>query len=264
MSRHESGLAFGIGGDMREVTAVVLENTEIAEDIFSLTFSCGEEVAIRAGQFCMIGVTGFPLRRPIAVCKQEGGRITVCYRLKGEGTRALSKVKAGEEVSALVGLGNGFYAAEEERRIAVVGGGVGIFPLISAIRAYEKDREIYAYMGFRNSGALCMQEEMARATHLTVASDDGSVGFHGTSVQAFLNDFDKVRPQVVFACGPTPMLRALKQAMQGKGVPVYVSLEERMGCGIGACLVCVCNKTDGKHARVCKDGPVFEMGEVEL
>ena len=109
-----------------------------------------------------------------------------------------------------------------------------------------------------------MEQELARCEKLTLASDDGSFGFHGTSVQAFLQEVDAVRPDVVLSCGPTPMLRALKQGMQGRGIPVYVSLEERMGCGIGACLVCVCNKTDGAHARVCKDGPVFEIGEIEL
>ena len=167
-------------------------------------------------------------------------------------------------LSVLLPLGNGFFVAEEEKRIAVVGGGVGIFPLISLIREYEGKKEISAYMGFRNRDALCMEEEMARANHLMLASDDGSAGFHGTAVQAFINDFNKAKPQAVFACGPTPMLRALKQATKDLGVPVYVSLEERMGCGLGACLVCVCNKTDGRHARVCKDGPVFEINEVEL
>ena len=119
-------------------------------------------------------------------------------------------------------------------------------------------------MGFRNRAALCMEYELARGEKLVLATDDGSVGFHGTSVQAFMQDFDEVKPDVVLACGPTPMLRALKTAMAGKGVPTYVSLEERMGCGIGACLVCVCEKTDGAHARVCKDGPVFEINDVVL
>ena len=249
---------------MREVTAVIAENRAIARDIFSLTFDCGEEIAVRPGQFCMLGVTGFPLRRPIAVCKAAGSLVTVCYRLKGEGTRALARLAAGEALQVLLPLGNGFYLGAQEKRVALVGGGVGIFPLISVIGVYAGQRALYAYMGFRNREALCMEQELARCEKLTLASDDGSFGFHGTSVQAFLQEVDAVRPDVVLSCGPTPMLRALKQGMQGRGIPVYVSLEERMGCGIGACLVCVCNKTDGAHARVCKDGPVFEIGEIEL
>lgn len=250
---------------MREVTATILENAKIAEDVYALTFTYEEEIAVRPGQFVMIGVGGYPLRRPIAVCKAEGGRVTVCYRLKGEGTHALAaNYKAGETLSVLMPLGNGFFVGETETKVAIVGGGVGIFPLISAIRTYAGKKEIYSYMGFRNKNAYCMQFELQRSTRLVIATDDGSMGYHGTAVQAFMEEYDKVLPDVVLACGPTPMLRALKQAMSGKNVPVYVSLEERMGCGIGACLVCVCDRTNGAHARVCKDGPVFEINEVNL
>lgn len=250
---------------MKEITATVSENTCIAEDIYSLTFSTEETIPVRAGQFCMLGVCGKPLRRPIAICKAEGNAVTVCYRLKGEGTRALaSEYKVGDKISVLLPLGNGFFVKEEEKRIAIVGGGVGIFPLISAIREYKGKKFIASYMGFRNKSALCMQEEMQKSDILKIASDDGSVGFHGTAVDLFMQDFEKVNPDIILSCGPTPMLRALKKATLGMGVPLLVSLEERMGCGIGACLVCVCNKTNGAHARVCKDGPVFNANEVEL
>ena len=250
---------------MREVTATVLENKRIADEIYSLTFATEEEIRVRPGQFVMVGVGGFPLRRPIAVCKAEGDRVTVCYRLKGAGTRTLARdYRMGEKLSVLMPLGNGFYVKENEKKIAVVGGGVGIFPLISAIREYSKNKQVYAYMGFRNRAAVCMEYDMTRGEKLVIATDDGSAGFHGTSVQAFMQDVDMVCPDVVLACGPTPMLRALKVAMKGRDIPVYVSLEERMGCGIGACLVCVCEKTDGAHARVCKDGPVFDVRDVQL
>lgn len=250
---------------MCEVIATILENKPIAEEIYALTFAFEEEIAVRPGQFVMIGICGYPLRRPIAVCKAEGNRITVCYRLKGEGTHALAyNYKAGEKLSVLLPLGNGFYVKEEEKKIAIVGGGVGIFPLVAAIRQYAKDKRLYAYMGFRNRDALCMEYEMERCKRTVFASDDGSFGFHGNAVEAFCNDMLHEKFDAVLACGPTPMLRALKASLKDTGIPCYVSLEERMGCGIGACLVCVCNKTDGAHARVCKDGPVFEINEVEL
>lgn len=250
---------------MREVTATVLENVRIAEDVYSLTFSSGHETRVRPGQFCMIGIAGMPLRRPVAICKAEGERITVCYRLKGTGTRFLAEgYSQGEKLCVLLPLGNGFFIKDSEKRVAIVGGGVGIFPLISAIREYGKDKFIASYMGFRNKDAFCMQYELERSNILKIASDDGSIGIRGTAVEAFMRDFDNAKPDVVLSCGPVPMLRALKKALEGKGVPLYVSLEERMGCGIGACLVCVCNKTDGEHARVCKDGPVFNAAEIDF
>ena len=198
---------------MREITATVLENIRIADEIYLLTFAADDEIAVRPGQFCMVGVGGFPLRRPIAICKAEGERITVCYRLKGSGTRALAReYKAGEKLSVLLPLGNGFYVKDTEKRVALVGGGVGIFPLVSAIRAYSKTKQVYAYMGFRNRAALCMEYDMARGEKLVVATDDGSLGFHGTAVQAFMHDYAEVKPDVVLACGPTPMHRWHKAA----------------------------------------------------
>lgn len=250
---------------MREVTATILENAKIAENIYSLTFCTEKEVPVRAGQFCMIGIGGHALRRPIAICKAEGERITVCYRLKGEGTRSLaSNYKSGEKLSVLMPLGNGFTLTKAQKKIAIVGGGVGIFPLVSAIREFAAEKEIYAYMGFKNAQAVCMEYEIQRANRFVIATDDGSIGFHGTAVRAFMEDFCEIKPDTVLACGPTPMLRALKEAAKDKGIPVYVSLEERMGCGIGACLVCTCKTKEGGRARVCKDGPVFRADEVEL
>lgn len=250
---------------MRELTVTVLENKCIAEDIYSLTFALEKEMKINAGQFCMIAVGEKPLRRPIAVCKAEGERVTVCYRLKGEGTKKLaSDYKQGEKLNVLMPLGNGFSLTAEQHKIAVVGGGVGVFPLISAIRQYHNKR-LFSYMGYRNRAALCMEYETEQCERFVFASDDGSFGYHGTAVQAFERDLNRGEKfDAVLACGPTPMLRALKQALRGRDIPCYVSLEERMGCGIGACLVCTCQKSDGSRARVCKDGPVFEINEVEL
>lgn len=252
---------------MKEIVATVLENNPIAEGVYSLTFSTGEPVPVRAGQFVNLGVGdgAHLLRRPIAVCKAEGEKITVCYQLKGEGTHLLSALPVGGKLSVLLPLGNGFFVREEEKRIALVGGGVGIFPMISVLREYlPKGKEIHSYIGFRSQKAVCCLDELQKSTSLTVVTDDGSYGKKMNAVQAFAADMDRVKPDVVLSCGPAPMLRALKEVMQGKNIPCFVSLEERMGCGIGACLVCVCNKTDGAHARVCKDGPVFDIGEVNL
>lgn len=251
---------------MREYQATILENKPAAENIYSLILALPEAVKIRAGQFADLSVGGAHLlKRPLAVCKADGEKVTVCYQIRGEGTKLLSERKAGETLDALLPLGNGFYVKENEKKIALVGGGVGIFPMISVIGEYAAEKEISAYIGFRNKGAVCGLEELKRAKKLTAVTDDGSFGEKMNAVQAFAADLQAgERPDVVLSCGPLPMLRALKTALEGRDIPCYVSLEERMGCGIGACLVCVCEKTNGEHARVCKDGPVFGIGEVVL
>lgn len=251
---------------MREYQATILENKPAAENIYSLTLALPEAVKIRAGQFADLSVGGAHLlKRPLAVCKADGEKVTVCYQIRGEGTKLLSERKAGETLDALLPLGNGFYLKENEKKIALVGGGVGIFPMISVIGEYAAEKEISAYIGFRNKGAVCGLEELKRAKKLTAVTDDGSFGEKMNAVQAFAADLEAgERPDVVLSCGPLPMLRALKTVLEGRDIPCYVSLEERMGCGIGACLVCVCEKTNGEHARVCKDGPVFGIGKVVL
>ena len=168
-------------------------------------------------------------------------------------------------VNVLMPLGNGFFIEENEKKVALVGGGVGVFPLVSVLRQYGATKEISAYIGYRSQGAVCGVEEFEKAHKFVGVTDDGSYGKKMNAVQAFAEDLALGnRPDVVLACGPTPMLRALKTLVEQENLPCYVSLDERMGCGIGACLVCVCDKTDGKKARVCKDGPVFNCKDVVL
>ncbi|MBQ8291318.1 MAG: dihydroorotate dehydrogenase electron transfer subunit [Clostridia bacterium] len=250
---------------MKDYIATIVKNEKIAENIYAVTFDVGEDVAVRAGQFGDIALGGTRLlRRPIAVCKAEKNLVTFCYQLRGEGTRELKELGAGTRLNVLMPLGNGFYVEENEKKVALVGGGVGVFPLISVLRAYGGAKEISAYIGYRNAAAVCGTEEFEKANKFVAVTDDGSYGEKMNAVQAFEKDLANNRPDVVLACGPTPMLRALKAVTDKAGLACYVSLEERMGCGIGACLVCVCDKTDGKKARVCKDGPVFNANDVLL
>ena len=251
---------------MKDYQATILENKQIAENIWSITFKLDETPVVRAGQFGDIAVGGAHLlRRPIAICKVDGNQVTYCYQIKGEGTQKLKTMQAGMQANVLMPLGNGFYIQPAEQKIALVGGGVGIFPLISVLRAYNSEKQISAYIGFRNKGAVCGVDEFEKATKFIAVTYDGSYGEKMNSLQAFVEDLKKGnRPDVVLSCGPTPMLRALKKVCEEENIPCYVSLEERMGCGIGACLVCVCNLTNGEHARVCKDGPVFNADEVIL
>ena len=251
---------------MKDYIATIIKNEQIADNIYAVTFDLGEPPCVRAGQFGNISIDGTHLlRRPIAICKTEGSEVTFCYQIKGEGTKKLKSMGAGTRLNVLMPLGNGFFVEETEQKVALVGGGVGVFPLISVLREYKDTKDVAAYIGYRNQGAVCGVEEFAKAQKFIAVTDDGSYGAQMNAVQAFAADLEKGnRPDVVFACGPTPMLRALKALTQKEGLPCYVSLEERMGCGIGACLVCVCDQTNGKRARVCKDGPVFNAEEVVL
>ena len=251
---------------MKDYLATVVKNEKIAENVYEITFDVGEDVKIRAGQFGNISVGGAHLlRRPIAICKSEKNLVSFCYQIKGEGTQKLKTLGAGTQLNVLLPLGNGFFAEENERKIALVGGGVGVFPLISVLREYGAEKEISAYIGYRNQGAVCGVEEFDKAKKFVAVTDDGSYGEKMNAVQAFARALQSgERPDVVFACGPTPMLKALKSLVEKEDLPCYVSLEERMGCGIGACVVCVCDLTNGKKARVCKDGPVFNVNEVTL
>lgn len=251
---------------MKDYIATIVKNEQIAENIYAVTFDLGEEARVRAGQFGNIAVGGTHLlRRPIAVCKTDGKEVTFCYQIKGEGTQTLKTMGAGTRLNVLMPLGNGFFVEENEKKVALVGGGVGTFPLISVLREYGDKKEISAYIGYRNKGAVCGVEEFEKAAKFVAVTDDGSYGEKMNAVQAFEADLKAGnRPDVVLACGPTPMLRALKSLVEKENLNCFVSLEERMGCGIGACVVCVCEKTNGARARVCKDGPVFKVSDVKL
>lgn len=221
---------------------------------------------IRGGQFAnlSVGDGSMLLRRPLGICKVEGSDVSLCYQIKGKGTAALKKVKQGDKLNVLLPLGNGFDLSGF-KRVAVVGGGVGVFPLIASIRE-NKNIEFYTYIGFRNRAVVCLTEELEKSKKLTIVTDDGSLGAKDNAVGAFMKDIDAVKADAIISCGPPVMLKALKQQILKLGIkiPCFVSLEERMGCGVGACLVCVCKKLDGGNARVCKDGPVFNINEVEL
>ncbi len=261
---------------MKEQKVKILENAPIAAGIYKMRFALSEKTdGLFCGKFVNISVGdgAHLLRRPIAICEhgEENGAqaVTICYQVKGAGTQAMSRAKAGDELACVLPLGNGFRLSEEQKRVALIGGGVGIFPMVSVLKEYAREgKEFYSYIGFRNRGAVCMADVFSSLSSCAeIVTDDGSFGQKNNAVAAFFADYEKARPDVVLACGPTPMLRALKTGLKERGiaVPCYVSLEERMGCGIGACLVCVCKKSGKEeNARVCKDGPVFEIGEVEI
>ena len=250
---------------MRDFLSTVKDNRPISENIYMITLTLpGRTEEIHGGQFVNLatGDSSMLLRRPLGVCKLEGDVLSLCYQVKGKGTKKLTEAKSGDELKVLLPLGNYFYLSPY-KSVAIVGGGVGVFPLIAALRE-NHDKDFYSYIGFRNETAVCLLDEFKACKKLIVTTDDGSYGEKGNAVQAFLKDNPKV--DAIISCGPPVMLKALKRELAERGIktPCFVSLEERMGCGIGACLVCVCKTADGGNARVCKDGPVFNINKIEL
>lgn len=253
---------------MKDLLATVKSNSKIAENIYMITLTLPEGVGeIHGGQFVNLstGNGANLLRRPLGVCTVEGNDISLCYQVKGKGTQYLTTVEQGRELQILLPLGN-WFDLDDYKNIVVVGGGVGVFPLIATIREHCKNKNFYSYIGFRNKGAVCLLNELEKSKKLTVVTDDGSFGEKGNAVSAYLEDAANVQADVIISCGPPVMLKILKQKLAEQGIttPCFVSLEERMGCGMGACLVCVCKTVYGENARVCRDGPVFDISEVQL
>ena len=252
---------------VKEIAEVVYQ-AEIATDIYSLLLKVTFARQVVPGQFVSLySADGSRLLpRPISICETHAGTGTIrlVYRIAGKGTREFSCLKGGDRIEILGPLGNGFPVDEyREKRVLLVGGGIGIPPLISCADSLA---EPVFVVGYRSETYLL--EDLRRRGEVHVATEDGSLGTSGNVIDAIRAD--NVRADVIMACGPMPMLRALKAYAADAGIPCYVSLEERMACGIGVCLGCVCGTehVDGhsrvNNARICKDGPVFDAKEVTL
>ena len=248
--------------------ATVLSQESIAAGIYSLVLKVSFAEEVLPGQFVSLYSRDASrlLPRPISICESspEEGTIRLVYRIAGAGTSEFSKLIAGEKIEVLGPLGNGFPVKEyAESRVLLVGGGIGIPPLLSCAR--KLTNKTFA-VGYRSETYLLADLESEADVH--VATEDGSLGTPGNVIDAI--KADDVKADVIFSCGPKPMLRALKTYAAEVGIPCYVSMEERMACGIGACLACVCRTTgiDGHshvhNTRICKDGPVFLAEEVDL
>ena len=206
------------------------------------------------------------LRRPISVCTcQEDDPedlLTIVFEVRGEGTEWLANRPAGHSVDVMGLLGNGF-AITPESRCLLVGGGIGVPPMVGCAQ-YTQGRST-AIVGFRSREKAILTDWLEReCAKVMVATDDGSLGYHGFVDALVRQELEQDKNyDAVLACGPKMMLRNVAKAAQEFGVPCQVSMEERMGCGVGACLVCACGMKDGSRKHVCKDGPVFDSKEVD-
>ena len=239
---------------MKDAIFTLVSTRSLTDSVYELVLE-GDTAGIdRPGQFVDIAIPGLFLRRPVSVCDREGNRLRLLVRQVGAGTAALREMAAGTRLDVLTGLGNGFDAsAADGRAAALVGGGIGIAPLVWLARELAgRGSAPLAVLGFRTAAdAFCVDEFAALGCPVEVATEDGSLGVRG-----FVTDALSRHPDVrfVYACGPMPMLAALAKSSQV--VDGQFSLEARMGCGFGACVGCTV-ATAGGPARVCAEGPVF-------
>lgn len=231
------------------------KNALLAPDVYEMTL-VGDASAITApGQFINIRLDGLYLRRPISVCDWGEGWIRVIYKVVGKGTAQMAQMTPGQKLDVLTGLGNGYDLAPAwGKRIALVGGGVGIPPLYGLAKRLGGEA-FCCVLGFNRASEIFYAEEFAQYGKVVLTTADGSAGVRGFVTDALRQlDYD-----YYFACGPEPMLRAV-HALGKEG---QLSFEARMGCGFGACMGCSCETLAGPK-RICVDGPVMRSGEVRF
>lgn len=254
----------------RKVTAKILQQEELCSGIYSLWIETELAKEAKAGQFLGVYLKDASkiLPRPISICdvEPEKSRLRMVYRTVGEGTKALATYKEGEPLEVLGVLGNGYdKSAVEGKKVLIIGGGIGIPPMLLAAKTISGEKEIV--LGYSNAD-LFLKEEFEAVASTHIATVDGSAGTKGTVIDAI--EAKKLEADVIFACGPMPMLRGLKAYAKEHGMTAYISLEERMACGVGACLGCVCKTVEKDHhthvnnTRICTEGPVFLADDVEI
>ena len=243
---------------MKQVSLHILENTALAQGIYRLRLGGDVSAVTDPGQFVNIKLNGFFLRRPISVCDWSKDSVTIVYKTVGDGTRALSQMKKGDCLGALCALGNGFDVSVSTRDPLLVGGGVGTPPLYGLAKALlAKGARPRVCVGFNTAKeAFLLTEFAAIGCPVLLSTADGSAGIKGFVTDAVAQS--AVRYDYLFACGPEPMLKAVYDFCPADG---QFSFEERMACGIGACMGCSCRTKYG-YKRICRDGPVLRKEEI--
>lgn len=248
----------------------VVSQREIAADIYDMWIETNLAAQAKPGQFLAVypKAESMLLPRPISICEadKENGRLRIVYRIAGKGTKEFSAYCTGDEIAVMGTLGNGFpLEAAEGKRAFLMGGGIGVPPILQLAKELSCEKQIIA--GYRD-GSLFLKEDLEKYGNFYAATEDGSEGTKGNVLDVLAER--GLEADIIYACGPMPMLRAIKKYAQEKGMPAYISLEERMACGVGACLGCVCKTTKKdahshvNNARICTDGPVFDAREVDI
>ncbi len=252
--------------------ARVYRQQQIAPGIYDMWISTKLARQAKPGQFISVYTQDRSalLPRPISICDADtaNDRLRIVYRVAGKGTAEFSGYKTGHRVDVLGTLGNGFpLAAAEGKRVFLMGGGIGIPPMLLLASKIRNAASVDVIVGYRDK-ELFLAEDLAKYAPVHVATEDGSVGTKGNVMDVI--EAEGLTADVIFACGPMAMLRAIKQFSVQSGIEAYISLEERMACGVGACLGCVVRTREVDHhshvnnARICTDGPVYRAADVEI
>ncbi len=245
----------------------VISKSNLAKDIYDLTVLCPEaaETAV-PGQFINIKAEGFMLRRPVSIAgiDRENGTLRIIFEVRGKGTKEIARLNSGDMIDIIAPLGGRGFDTQSYETAVIIGGGIGTPPMLPVAEKFGKNAAVIC--GFRNASAVILQDDFNKTGAETIlCTDDGSAGRKGFVTDALDDVLKLKKPDIIYACGPKPMLEKTAETASQNGIPCQVSLEERMGCGVGACLVCACKSIrDGQeiYAHVCKDGPVFNSGEV--
>lgn len=234
----------------------ITDNKKIAEKTYFMSLEGDTSAITKPGQFINIKLDGFFLRRPISVCNCENGKLSIIYKVVGNGTKEMSELPVGAELDILSGLGNGYDTSKSGDCPVLIGGGVGVPPMyLLCKKLVSEGKKATVILGFNSEKEVFGVDEFkATGAEVYVTTADGSVGTKG-----FVTDVLKNLDYTYFyTCGPMPMFKAIESIAKTSG---QYSFEERMGCGFGACMGCTC-KTKYGNKRICKDGPVLEREEI--
>lgn len=259
------------------VKAKIIAKEELIPGIFKFSVQADEIVSIaKPGNFIEIRVNNDIepfLRRPISIYNmdKENGILEFIFQVKGKGTSILSERKEGELIDIVGPLGYGTFKYSNYENLAIIGGGIGIFPLYELSKnAKNENKQVNVYLGFRNKDLVILEHEFNQVSNnLTITTDDGTYGKKGFAIDFLKQDIENGKIDSIFACGPLPMLKAVRALAIEKNIPCQISLEEKMACGLGVCLGCAVKTSNSssenpEYWHVCKAGPVFQAKDVEI
>lgn len=261
----------------KQIFAELVKKEKLLDGLYKFSIEAQEIVDLaKPGNFIEIRINENLdpfLRRAISIYNldKENGILEFIFQVKGKGTELLAKKKEGDKIDIIGPLGNGTFKYEEYKNVAVIGGGIGIFPLYELSKQAKNDgKEVYTYLGFRNKDLVTLEKEFEDvSTTLTITTDDGSYKNNGFAINYLENDLEKNNIDCIYACGPLPMLKAVKKLAEERKIPCQISLEEKMGCGMGVCLGCAVRTSastdeNPQYLHVCKAGPVFDSKLVKI